>query len=116
MTAEATKKTGLRKAIVERNTAETRIALSLTIEGNGQYKVSTGIPIYSDLAIIPAKLEWLSFDIFERANAVSTNGYGEGGVGVFVAKPKKPTNVLGGVSAAWKNGKSTIAVVAGWTF
>jgi hypothetical protein len=33
-----------------------------------------------------------------------------------VAKPKKPTNVLGGVSAAWKNGKSTIAVVAGWTF
>jgi hypothetical protein len=82
----------------------------------GTYKVSTGVPIYSDLAIIPAKLEWLSIDIFERANAVPTTGYAEGGIGLFIAKPKKPTQVLGGVSAAWKNGMSTIAVVSGWSF
>jgi imidazoleglycerol-phosphate dehydratase len=32
-----------RTAIVERNTAETRIAIKLAIEGRGQYKISTGI-------------------------------------------------------------------------
>ena len=32
-----------RTSIVERNTLETRIELHLTIEGRGQYKVSTGI-------------------------------------------------------------------------
>jgi hypothetical protein len=108
----------LKKVVVNTTDAQSGTVSIVSQESAymGAYKVSTGVPIYSDLAIIPAKLEWLSFDIFERANAVSTNGYGEGGVGVFVAKPKKPTNVLGGVSAAWKNGKSTIAVVAGWTF
>ena len=32
-----------RTAILERNTAETRIAIHLTIEGRGQYKIATGI-------------------------------------------------------------------------
>ena len=82
----------------------------------GAYKVSTGVPIYSDFAIIPPKAEWISVDIFERANVVPTNGYAEGGVGVYLAEPKKPTKVLGGVSIDWKNGKSEIAIVAGWSF
>src|ERR1035441_9835180 len=38
-----------RTAIVERNTAETRIALHLTIEGRGQYKVSTGIRFFDHM-------------------------------------------------------------------
>ena len=42
-------KTTARTAIVERVTAETRIALHLTIEGSGQYKVSTGIRFFDHM-------------------------------------------------------------------
>ena len=38
-----------RTSVVERNTAETRIAIQLTIEGRGQYKVSTGIRFFDHM-------------------------------------------------------------------
>jgi hypothetical protein len=82
----------------------------------GAYTESIGVPIYSDFVFIPKGLNWLSVDAFERSNVVRTNGYAEGGVGVFIAQPDKPTEVLGGFSVGWKDGKSTIAIVAGWTF
>lgn len=82
----------------------------------GVYSASVGVPIYSDFVIIPTGATWLSIDAFERANVVSSVRYAEGGVGVFIAKPSSPTDVYGGVSAAWKDGKSSISVVAGWTF
>jgi imidazoleglycerol-phosphate dehydratase len=40
---------GLRTSIVERNTAETRIALQLTLEGRGQYKIKTGIRFFDHM-------------------------------------------------------------------
>jgi imidazoleglycerol-phosphate dehydratase len=43
----APKKT--RTSIVERNTAETRIYIELTIEGQGQYKVATGIRFFDHM-------------------------------------------------------------------
>ncbi len=39
----------IRTAVVVRHTAETRIDLQLTIEGNGQYKVSTGIRFFDHM-------------------------------------------------------------------
>ena len=39
----------VRSAIVERNTAETRIAIKLTIEGRGQYKIATGIHFFDHM-------------------------------------------------------------------
>ena len=39
----------LRTAIFERNTTETRIAIKLTIEGSGQYKISTGIRFFDHM-------------------------------------------------------------------
>ena len=39
----------MRSSVVERNTAETRIFLHLTIEGQGQYKVSTGIRFFDHM-------------------------------------------------------------------
>jgi len=53
----ATKKTaakksapsGVRSASIERNTAETQIALTLTIEGGGHYKISTGIRFFDHM-------------------------------------------------------------------
>jgi len=39
----------MRKSVVERNTAETRILIDLTIEGQGQYKVSTGIRFFDHM-------------------------------------------------------------------
>ena len=38
-----------RTAIVQRNTAETRIAIKLKIEGSGQYKISTGIRFFDHM-------------------------------------------------------------------
>lgn len=40
---------GKRSASITRNTAETQIALSLTIEGGGRYKVSTGIRFFDHM-------------------------------------------------------------------
>jgi imidazoleglycerol-phosphate dehydratase len=39
----------LRTASFARNTTETRISIDLTIEGNGQYKVSTGIRFFDHM-------------------------------------------------------------------
>jgi imidazoleglycerol-phosphate dehydratase len=39
----------VRSSVVERNTAETRIYLQLTIEGRGRYKVSTGIRFFDHM-------------------------------------------------------------------
>jgi len=39
----------LRRARISRNTAETRIALSLTLEGRGRYDVSTGIRFFDHM-------------------------------------------------------------------
>ena len=42
-------KNGARSAVVDRVTAETRIALRLVIEGRGQYKISTGISFFDHM-------------------------------------------------------------------
>lgn len=39
----------LRSAVIERNTTETKISLKLTIEGGGNYKVSTGIRFFDHM-------------------------------------------------------------------
>jgi imidazoleglycerol-phosphate dehydratase len=39
----------IRKAGFERNTTETRIAIKLTIEGKGQYKIATGIRFFDHM-------------------------------------------------------------------
>jgi imidazoleglycerol-phosphate dehydratase len=41
--------TAPRKSIVERNTAETRIGIKLTIEGSGLYKIATGIRFFDHM-------------------------------------------------------------------
>ena len=44
-----TRETSLRHAIIDRNTTETRIAIQLTIEGHGRYKVATGIRFFDHM-------------------------------------------------------------------
>src|SRR6185437_3912657 len=39
----------LRRAVIERNTTETKIFLSLTIEGSGRYKIDTGIRFFDHM-------------------------------------------------------------------
>src|SRR5579864_8212389 len=39
----------MRKATISRNSKETQIALSLTIEGRGRYQVSTGIRFFDHM-------------------------------------------------------------------
>ena len=47
--AKSGKHTATRTAIVVRHTAETRIDLQLTIEGQGRYKISTGIRFFDHM-------------------------------------------------------------------
>jgi imidazoleglycerol-phosphate dehydratase len=47
--AKSTNKTALRTSVVERNTAETRIAIHLMIEGRGQYNISTVIRFFDHM-------------------------------------------------------------------
>jgi imidazoleglycerol-phosphate dehydratase len=53
MTAKKNSTTGksssARSAAIVRNTTETRIEIELTIEGNGQYKISTGIRFFDHM-------------------------------------------------------------------
>jgi hypothetical protein len=82
----------------------------------GPYSTAIGAPLYSDFIAIPKKLPWIAFDAFTRSNLAPTNRFGEGGLGLFLAQPGKPTKVLGGISLGWKNGARTIALVGGWAF
>lgn len=93
-------------------------AVNSTAGYTGQYRTYIGAPIYSDFIVIPhsQKINWLSIDLFTRSNAAHFARYIEGGLGLFVAQPGKPTKVLGGLTLAWKNGAPTLGVVAGWAF
>ena len=82
----------------------------------GTYAEAYNLPIYSDFIFIPKGFEWLSFDAFERANVLNTDGFAEGGFGIFIAQPKNATKVLGGISVGWKDGDRSIGIVGGWTF
>jgi hypothetical protein len=82
----------------------------------GNYTTAIGAPVYSDFVVIPKKTDWLSFDAFERSNVATANRYAEGGLGLFLSKPSAPTQVLGGISLGWKDGKRTVALVGGWSF
>jgi imidazoleglycerol-phosphate dehydratase len=46
---EIAKPAALRTASFDRNTTETRISIKLTIEGSGQYKISTGIRFFDHM-------------------------------------------------------------------
>ena len=39
----------MRKAVLDRNTAETKIHLELRIDGKGQYEISTGIRFFDHM-------------------------------------------------------------------
>ena len=44
-----------RKAIVERNTRETRIRAELDVDGNGRYEIETGLPFFNHMLELLAK-------------------------------------------------------------
>src|SRR3569833_257419 len=47
--SEAARTEAVRTATIERKTTETQIALTLTIDGQGQYSVSTGIRFFDHM-------------------------------------------------------------------
>jgi len=52
-----------RSARIERNTAETQIALSLDIDGQGAYQINTGIPFMNHMLDLLAKHALFDLDI-----------------------------------------------------
>ena len=85
---------------------------------SGIYRTYVRAPVYSDVVLLPhpQAIKWLTLDLFTRSNAAHFDRYVEGGVGLFIADPDKPTKVLGGITLAWKNGAPTWGIVAGWAF
>ena len=56
----------MRRAVVERNTSETRIALRLTLDGRGRYEVATGIRFLDHMLELVARHG--AFDLALRAD------------------------------------------------
>jgi imidazoleglycerol-phosphate dehydratase len=56
----------VRRAVIDRNTAETRIALRLTIEGRGRYQIATGIRFLDHMLELFARHG--AFDLAVRAD------------------------------------------------
>lgn len=52
-----------RSATTERNTAETRIAIQLTIEGRGQYRIATGIRFFDHMLELFARHGAFNLDL-----------------------------------------------------
>ncbi|MGA3160354.1 MAG: imidazoleglycerol-phosphate dehydratase HisB [Terracidiphilus sp.] len=66
LTAKQTARVTPRTSIVQRDTAETRIAIKLTIKGSGQYKISTGIRFFDHMLELFARHG--AFDIVLKCN------------------------------------------------
>jgi imidazoleglycerol-phosphate dehydratase len=56
----------VRRAVINRNTTETRIALTLNLDGKGRYEVSTGIRFFDHMLELVARHG--GFDLRLRAN------------------------------------------------
>ena len=82
----------------------------------GTYKKLIGAPIYTDFVYVPKWTNWVSADAYTRSDAAHADRFIEGGLGVFVAQPKSPTHVLGGLMFGWHSGAPVLTVVGGWTF
>ena len=52
-----------RKAIVERNTRETRIRIALDLDGSGRYRVDTGLPFFNHMLELFSKHSLVDLDI-----------------------------------------------------
>jgi len=86
----------------------------------GNYQQYLGAPVYSDTVLFPktsnAILSRLGLDLFTRSDTAPANRSIAGGVGIFLSKRGQPTQVLGGVSLAWRDGTPSIGIVAGFAF
>jgi imidazoleglycerol-phosphate dehydratase len=58
----------VRRAVIERNTTETQIALRLTIEGGGRYRVKTGIRFLDHMLELVARHGAFDLDVDARGD------------------------------------------------
>ena len=63
MTTKKSKTPVARSATIVRNTTETRISLQLTVEGQGRYKVSTGIRFFDHMLELFTRHGAFNFDL-----------------------------------------------------
>ena len=87
----------------------------------GDYREYVAAPVYTDLLyLLTRKLTVLksrvAIDGFTRFDVAAPHRSADGGVGIFLTDPKKPTRVRGGLSASWNEGKVRVALVASYNF
>jgi len=83
----------------------------------GNYQEYLSVPLNVDVIAFPHSLRGMvGVDIFLRSNLSSTNRYGSPGAGVFISKAGEPARPLGGITAAYRDGKGQVSLVVGWTF
>lgn len=87
----------------------------------GDYRQYVAAPVYTDILMIPTT--WpdvlgarLGFDLYTRSDVAAFDRYVEPGLGIFLTKKDAPTKLYGGISAGVKNGKGTVALIAGYAF
>ena len=85
----------------------------------GAYQSFTSHPINFDLVLQPKTFGYLvGVDVLARSElgGGSKNRYLSPGVGLFFFKTKSPVVPVGGIAFSYKQGKSNVALSAGWTF
>lgn len=60
--------TDKRKAIVERNTRETRIRIALDLDGSGHYRIETGLPFFNHMLELFSKHSLIDLDIHAKGD------------------------------------------------
>ena len=85
----------------------------------GAYSTYLSFPINADLVFQPKLFNFLiGFDALLRSELGGgpTNRFASPGVGAYFFRSGSPVVPVGGVTFCYKQGKSQIAVVVGWTF
>lgn len=100
------------------NNSTTREVTRVRKALSGDFTQSTEVFINSDYTFFPKELNSrIGINLFTRSKLTGVNQGFRPGVGIFLTKEKSPTSVIGGVSVSVDtNGKTNIALIAGYNF
>lgn len=83
----------------------------------GDFKQSTSAFLNTDYIIYPQKaFSRIGIDFYSRSVLTGIDKGVSPGIGLFLSEKGAPTKVLGGVSVSYKDGKASVALVAGFSF
>lgn len=97
--------TTISKSAIPASAYEERLVYPVRLDVMHQFSVQLG----------GGSNQTLGLDFFAKKNSVGTADW-QPGVALLIFKPGDPLSALGGISAAWKKGKVTVGLFAGYKF